>query len=77
MTLVGHLRYWESFSRSLIHVMAESLISIANSLEPDDDRSNARSSEAIDPSMSVWNMGEKLLISQLNITNININTSIK
>lgn len=53
MTLVGHLRYCESFSRSLIHVMAESLISIANSLDPDDDRSNARSSDAIEPSMSV------------------------
>lgn len=52
ITLEGHRRYCESFSKSLIQVMAESRTSIANSFALDVDRSRASSSDAMDPSIS-------------------------
>lgn len=56
--LDGHRRYCESFSKSLIHVIAESRTSIANS-EFFTAKSNASSSDATDPSISA-SYNEKL-----------------
>lgn len=49
MTLLGQRRYCASVSKSLIQIIDESRMSMANSLEPDDDKSSASKSEAMEP----------------------------
>lgn len=49
ITLEGHRLYWLSVSMSLTHIIAVSLISIANSLPPADDKSRANREDAAFP----------------------------
>lgn len=52
ITLDGHRLYSESFSKSLIHAIAESRISMANSVDPVADKSTPSNSDPIEPSIS-------------------------